>query len=160
MDPWGKVIASRLWFQGLDRVPPGFGRELFEPDLDRLQPHLEKAMELVPCFQDAKIQVNWCQNLNILTSRVNVIIKFWSIILLNYAEVKLFDRLHQIVWLILTYQSGLFQRRIVSHYSKISFVKSAPWSYYNIFSLLVLLSPLPKIAKYIVNGGTLYCWLY
>lgn len=39
-----------------DRVPPGFGKELFEPDLDRLEPHLEVAMELVPCFAHANIQ--------------------------------------------------------------------------------------------------------
>ncbi len=43
--------------QGRDRVPPTFGRELFEPDLDRMQPHLEKAMELVPCFQVRKITI-------------------------------------------------------------------------------------------------------
>ena len=40
----------------LDGVPKGFGKELYEPDLDRLQPHLEAAMELVPCFQNAEIQ--------------------------------------------------------------------------------------------------------
>ena len=37
-------------------VPPGFGKELYQPDLDRLSPHLEAAMELVPCFQQAEIQ--------------------------------------------------------------------------------------------------------
>ncbi len=37
-------------------MPPGFGKELFEPDLDRLQPHLEAAMKLMPCFQSAEIQ--------------------------------------------------------------------------------------------------------
>ncbi|CAG0897673.1 unnamed protein product [Darwinula stevensoni] len=39
-----------------DRVPPGFGKELFQPDLDRLAPHLEVAMEAVPCFARASIQ--------------------------------------------------------------------------------------------------------
>lgn len=34
----------------------GFGKELFEPDLNRLEPHLEVAMELVPCFAHANIQ--------------------------------------------------------------------------------------------------------
>ena len=29
----------------LDGVPKGFGKELYEPDLDRLQPHLEAAMD-------------------------------------------------------------------------------------------------------------------
>jgi hypothetical protein len=51
------MILISFCFQGRDQVPSGFGRELFEPDLDRLQPHLEKAMELVPCFQHANIQV-------------------------------------------------------------------------------------------------------
>ena len=37
-------------------VPPGFGRELYPGDLDRLAPHLEKAMEAFPCFQRAEIQ--------------------------------------------------------------------------------------------------------
>lgn len=37
-------------------VPEGFGKELFEPDMDRLEPHLEIAMQLVPCFADASIQ--------------------------------------------------------------------------------------------------------
>ena len=40
----------------LDQVPSGFGKEMYEPDLDRLQPHLESAMELVPCFENAEIQ--------------------------------------------------------------------------------------------------------
>uniref|UniRef100_T1J2V2 Dimethylglycine dehydrogenase n=1 Tax=Strigamia maritima TaxID=126957 RepID=T1J2V2_STRMM len=39
-----------------DGVPPGFGKELFEPDIDRLTPHLNIAMELVPCFQNASIK--------------------------------------------------------------------------------------------------------
>nr|XP_045620302.1 dimethylglycine dehydrogenase, mitochondrial-like isoform X1 [Procambarus clarkii] len=37
-------------------VPKGFGKELFQPDLDRMEPHLEVAMELVPCFAEANIQ--------------------------------------------------------------------------------------------------------
>lgn len=39
-----------------DAVPKGFGKELFEPDLTRLEPHLEVAMELMPCFAHASIQ--------------------------------------------------------------------------------------------------------
>ena len=38
-----------------DGVPAGFGKELYEPDLDRISSHLESAMELVPCFQTAEI---------------------------------------------------------------------------------------------------------
>lgn len=40
----------------INGVPPGFGKELFQPDLDRLQPHLEVAMDLVPCLKNASIQ--------------------------------------------------------------------------------------------------------
>ncbi|XP_046383379.1 dimethylglycine dehydrogenase, mitochondrial-like [Ischnura elegans] len=36
-------------------VPPGFGKELFQPDLDRLAPHLDIAMKLIPCLADASI---------------------------------------------------------------------------------------------------------
>lgn len=39
-----------------DGVPKGFGKELFEPDLERLEPHLEVAMDLIPCFANASIQ--------------------------------------------------------------------------------------------------------
>lgn len=39
-----------------DCVPKGFGKELFEPDLNRLEPHLEVAMDLIPCFAGASIQ--------------------------------------------------------------------------------------------------------
>jgi glycine/D-amino acid oxidase-like deaminating enzyme len=34
----------------------GFGRELFESDLDRLQDHVERAMDVVPVLKDAEIQ--------------------------------------------------------------------------------------------------------
>ncbi|XP_071441447.1 dimethylglycine dehydrogenase, mitochondrial-like [Hetaerina americana] len=39
----------------LTGVPRGFGKELFQPDLDRLAPHLDIAMELIPCLADASI---------------------------------------------------------------------------------------------------------
>ena len=59
--PHGKVnIFCRSFFTEICQIKgfflAGFGKELFEPDLDRLQPHLEAAMELVPCFQSAEIQ--------------------------------------------------------------------------------------------------------
>jgi dimethylglycine dehydrogenase len=47
-------VACEDWANG--KVPHGFGKELFEPDLDRLQPHLEAAMQMMPCFQTAEIQ--------------------------------------------------------------------------------------------------------
>ncbi|KAG0727747.1 Dimethylglycine dehydrogenase, mitochondrial [Chionoecetes opilio] len=37
-------------------VPKGFGKELFDPDLNRMEPHLEIAMELIPSFANASIQ--------------------------------------------------------------------------------------------------------
>ncbi|XP_077988994.1 dimethylglycine dehydrogenase, mitochondrial-like [Glandiceps talaboti] len=45
------------WLKG---VPPGFGRELFESDLDRISDHLEAAMELLPILQTADIQTTVC----------------------------------------------------------------------------------------------------
>ena len=44
MDEWAKV-----------GVTPGFGKELYPGDLDRLAPHLEICMEAFPCFQNAEI---------------------------------------------------------------------------------------------------------
>ncbi|XP_071520063.1 dimethylglycine dehydrogenase, mitochondrial-like [Panulirus ornatus] len=55
--PYESVATMRQcedWVR--NEVPKGFGKELFEPDLDRLEPHLEVAMELVPCFADGNIQ--------------------------------------------------------------------------------------------------------
>ena len=34
----------------------GFGKELFENDLDRLQVHIDKAMEMFPVMKEAQIQ--------------------------------------------------------------------------------------------------------
>ncbi|XP_077995308.1 dimethylglycine dehydrogenase, mitochondrial-like [Glandiceps talaboti] len=45
------------WLKG---VPPGFGRELFESDLDRISEHLEVAMETIPVLQTADIQTVIC----------------------------------------------------------------------------------------------------
>uniref|UniRef100_A0A8C4PB18 Dimethylglycine dehydrogenase n=1 Tax=Dromaius novaehollandiae TaxID=8790 RepID=A0A8C4PB18_DRONO len=36
-------------------VPPGFGKELFESDLDRIMEHIETAMEMVPVLKQADI---------------------------------------------------------------------------------------------------------
>ncbi|XP_053303954.1 dimethylglycine dehydrogenase, mitochondrial [Spea bombifrons] len=38
-----------------DGVPPGFGKELFESDLDRIMDHVEAAMEMVPVLKNADI---------------------------------------------------------------------------------------------------------
>ncbi|XP_054715823.1 dimethylglycine dehydrogenase, mitochondrial-like [Uloborus diversus] len=37
-------------------VPKGFGKELFQPDLDRLTDHLEVAMNLIPLIREADVQ--------------------------------------------------------------------------------------------------------
>ena len=47
-------VAMTDWVK--EGVPKGFGKELYDPDLVRLEPHLEYAMELMPCFQNAEIQ--------------------------------------------------------------------------------------------------------
>ncbi|XP_077555490.1 dimethylglycine dehydrogenase, mitochondrial-like [Haemaphysalis longicornis] len=39
-----------------NQVPPGFGKELFNPDLERLSEHIEAAMELVPALKTAEIR--------------------------------------------------------------------------------------------------------
>ncbi|XP_037074921.1 LOW QUALITY PROTEIN: dimethylglycine dehydrogenase, mitochondrial-like [Pollicipes pollicipes] len=49
-----RMSLSEDWV--LRGVRPGFGRELFPPDLDRIEPNLEMAMELLPCFAEASIQ--------------------------------------------------------------------------------------------------------
>ncbi|MBN3301126.1 M2GD protein, partial [Amia calva] len=38
-----------------DGVPPGFGKELFESDLDRIMEHIEWAMDMVPVLKNADI---------------------------------------------------------------------------------------------------------
>ena len=38
-----------------DGVTPGFGKELFESDLDRIMDHIEIAMERFPCAAEAEI---------------------------------------------------------------------------------------------------------
>ncbi|NP_001087085.1 dimethylglycine dehydrogenase L homeolog [Xenopus laevis] len=38
-----------------DGVPPGFGKELFESDLDRIMDHVEAAMDMVPVLRNADI---------------------------------------------------------------------------------------------------------
>ncbi|XP_072166701.1 dimethylglycine dehydrogenase, mitochondrial-like [Diadema setosum] len=49
-----KMVRQDDW--AVNGVPPGFGKELFESDLDRLQEHVEAAMEMFPCFARGNIQ--------------------------------------------------------------------------------------------------------
>uniref|UniRef100_A0A8C9U9J6 Dimethylglycine dehydrogenase, mitochondrial n=1 Tax=Scleropages formosus TaxID=113540 RepID=A0A8C9U9J6_SCLFO len=48
-----KMVLQDSWFR--DGVPPGFGKELFESDLDRIMEHVECAMEMVPVLKNADI---------------------------------------------------------------------------------------------------------
>ncbi|XP_002737400.1 dimethylglycine dehydrogenase, mitochondrial-like [Saccoglossus kowalevskii] len=52
-----KMKQQKHWVEG---VPPGFGRELFESDLDRIDNHLEAAMSLMPVLKSADIQTVVC----------------------------------------------------------------------------------------------------
>lgn len=48
-----KMKLQESWVT--DGVPPGFGKELFESDLDRLMTHVEAAMDMVPVLKEADI---------------------------------------------------------------------------------------------------------
>ncbi|XP_050960873.1 dimethylglycine dehydrogenase, mitochondrial [Labeo rohita] len=48
-----KMKLQDSWVR--DGVPPGFGKELFESDLDRIMDHVEMAMEMVPVLKNADI---------------------------------------------------------------------------------------------------------
>ncbi|KAF4099052.1 hypothetical protein G5714_021082 [Onychostoma macrolepis] len=48
-----KMKLQDSWIR--DGVPPGFGKELFESDLDRIMDHVERAMEMVPVLKNADI---------------------------------------------------------------------------------------------------------
>ncbi|KAG1937093.1 dimethylglycine dehydrogenase, mitochondrial [Pimephales promelas] len=48
-----KMVLQDSWIR--DGVPPGFGKELFESDLDRIMDHVEMAMEMVPVLKNADI---------------------------------------------------------------------------------------------------------
>ncbi|XP_030049095.1 dimethylglycine dehydrogenase, mitochondrial [Microcaecilia unicolor] len=48
-----KMKLQESWVK--EGVPPGFGKELFESDLDRIMDHVEAAMEMVPVLKKADI---------------------------------------------------------------------------------------------------------
>ena len=50
--------GAKAW--AVDGVPEGFGRELLPPDIDRLEPHIEAAINRVPVF--GKVGVKDCIN--------------------------------------------------------------------------------------------------
>ena len=49
------IIFHVLIFFRWDGVPPGFGKELYESDLDRIMDNVVSAMERFPCLQTADI---------------------------------------------------------------------------------------------------------
>ena len=49
-----KMRVVESWYR--EGVPKGFGKELYQPDLDRIQDNLEMAMERFPCLADGNIQ--------------------------------------------------------------------------------------------------------
>ncbi|XP_073334374.1 dimethylglycine dehydrogenase, mitochondrial [Pagrus major] len=54
--PYEKMEKMKLqdsWVR--EGVPPGFGKELFESDLDRIMEHVEMAMEMIPVLKKADI---------------------------------------------------------------------------------------------------------
>lgn len=53
--PYEAVDKMRLQEDWWDGVPPGFGKELFENDLDRVNVHIEAAMEMMPVLKKAEI---------------------------------------------------------------------------------------------------------
>jgi glycine/D-amino acid oxidase-like deaminating enzyme len=50
------VYESAPKFWATDGIPAGFGRELFAPDMDRIEPHLLKVIERLPAFGRAGIK--------------------------------------------------------------------------------------------------------
>ncbi|XP_020511955.1 dimethylglycine dehydrogenase, mitochondrial [Labrus bergylta] len=48
-----KMVLQDSWVR--EGVPPGFGKELFESDLDRIMEHVEMAMEMIPVLKTADI---------------------------------------------------------------------------------------------------------
>jgi len=52
----GEDVMVQMEDWARNKVTPGFGKELYPGDLDRLAPHLEVAMSAFPCFQEAEIQ--------------------------------------------------------------------------------------------------------
>lgn len=53
--PYEAVDKMKLQEDWWDEVPPGFGKELFESDLDRINVHIEAAMEMIPVLKKAEI---------------------------------------------------------------------------------------------------------
>ena len=55
-----KMKIQEDWYD--NDVPKGFGKELYESDLDRLDKCIEHAMDLLPIMQDTDITVSCSLN--------------------------------------------------------------------------------------------------
>ena len=53
--PYEKADKMKLQEDWVDGVPPGFGKELFDSDVERIAPHLEMAAERFPVLAQAPI---------------------------------------------------------------------------------------------------------
>lgn len=55
LGPYEHPDKMRIQEEWWDGVPPGFGKELFESDLDRISDNMAMAMEFIPVLADANI---------------------------------------------------------------------------------------------------------
>jgi dimethylglycine dehydrogenase len=68
----------------------GFGKELFESDLERLQDHIEYAMDLVPALTDAEIQrvvcgpITYSPDILPMVGPVRGVANYWCAVGLGY----------------------------------------------------------------------------
>lgn len=87
-----KMVLCDKWYT--DGVPPGFGRELFESDLDRLQEHIDKAMEMIPVMRDAQIHtvvagpITYTPDLLPMVGPVQGLHNYWSAVGFGYGIIQ------------------------------------------------------------------------
>lgn len=55
LGPYEEPEVMRVVENWYDGVPPDFGKDLYQPDFDRIQKHIEFAMERVPCLKNGEI---------------------------------------------------------------------------------------------------------
>ncbi|KAI8483162.1 hypothetical protein Bbelb_390440, partial [Branchiostoma belcheri] len=67
-----------------DGVPPGFGKELFDSDLDRISEYLEAAMEMIPAVRDADITRDVCGPITCTPDHLPLVGPFMAPGLCNY----------------------------------------------------------------------------
>ncbi|XP_078684529.1 dimethylglycine dehydrogenase, mitochondrial-like isoform X2 [Branchiostoma floridae x Branchiostoma belcheri] len=67
-----------------DGVPPGFGKELFDSDLDRISEYLEAAMEMIPAVRDADITRDVCGPITCTPDHLPLVGPFMAPGLRNY----------------------------------------------------------------------------